>query len=59
MGRNYLAHHAGDAANAVLAAAGFLLIWLELVLSRFWRLKKQRPSFNGSEIENFTRWRRR
>jgi transposase, IS5 family len=32
MGRNYLAGHAGDAANAVLAAVGynfkFLLIWL-------------------------------
>ena len=39
MGRNYLAHHAGDAANAVLAAAGYnfhlLLRWLELVLPRF------------------------
>ena len=32
MGRNYLAHHAGDAVNAVLAAAGYnlhlLLRWL-------------------------------
>jgi IS5 family transposase len=31
MGRNYLAHHAGDAVNAVLAAAGYnfhlLLRW--------------------------------
>jgi len=39
MGRNYLAHHAGDAVNAVLAAAGYnfhlLLKWLELLLSRF------------------------
>jgi IS5 family transposase len=39
MGRNYLAHHAGDAVNAVLAAAGYnfhlLLRWLELLLSRF------------------------
>ena len=39
MGRNYLAHHAGDAVNAVLAAAGYnfhlLLRWLELFLSRF------------------------
>ena len=38
MGRNYLAHHAGDAVNAVLAAAGYnfhlLLRWLELLLSR-------------------------
>ena len=39
MGRNYLAHHAGDAVNAVLAATGYnfhlLLRWLELLLSRF------------------------
>jgi hypothetical protein len=38
MGRNYLAHHAGDAVNAVLAAAGYnfhlLLKWLQLLLSR-------------------------
>jgi IS5 family transposase len=36
MGRNYLAHRAGDAINAVLAAAGYnfhlLLKWLELLL---------------------------
>jgi IS5 family transposase len=36
MGRNYLAHRAGDAVNAVLAAAGYnfhlLLKWLELLL---------------------------
>lgn len=36
MGRNYLAHRAGDAANAVLAAAGYnftlLLRWLRLLL---------------------------
>ena len=35
MGRNYLAHRAGDAVNAVLAAAGYnfhlLLKWLELL----------------------------
>jgi IS5 family transposase len=39
MGRNYLAHHAGDAVNAVQAAAGYnfhlLLRWLERLLSRF------------------------
>ena len=39
MGRNYLVHCAGDAVNAVLAAAGYnfhlLLRWLELLLSRF------------------------
>jgi transposase, IS5 family len=36
MGRNYLAHRAGDAANAVLAAAGYnfrrLIRWLKLLL---------------------------
>ena len=36
MGRNYLAHQAGDAINAVLAAAGYnfrlLLNWLRLLL---------------------------
>jgi len=35
MGRNFLAHTAGDAANAVLAAAGYnfrrLLKWLALL----------------------------
>ena len=39
MGRNYLVHRAGDAVNAVLAAAGYnfhlLLRWLELLLSKF------------------------
>ena len=53
MGRNYLAHHAGDAVNAVLAAAGYnfhlLLRWLELCCLDSWRLRKQRPPFNGSE----------
>jgi IS5 family transposase len=36
MGRNYLAHRAGDAANAVLAAAGYnfrrLIRWLGILL---------------------------
>jgi IS5 family transposase len=36
MGRNFLAHHDGDAINAVLAAAGYnfrrLIAWLGLVL---------------------------
>ena len=35
MGRNYLAHRAGDAINAVLAGAGYnfrLLRWLKLLL---------------------------
>ena len=44
MGRNYLAHHAGDAVNAVLAAAGYnfhlLLKWLELLLSKFLAAQK-------------------
>jgi IS5 family transposase len=44
MGRNYLAHHASDAVNAVLAAAGYnfhlLLKWLELLLSRFLAAQK-------------------
>ena len=38
MGRNYLAHSTGDAANAVLAAAGYnfrrLIRWLRLLLLR-------------------------
>jgi transposase, IS5 family len=37
MGRNYLAHAAGDASNAVLAAAGYnfrrILAWLRLLLA--------------------------
>ncbi len=36
MDRNYLAHHAGDAANAVLAAVGYnfslLIRWLRFLL---------------------------
>ena len=44
MGRNYLAHHAGDAVNAVLAAAGYnfdlVLRWLELLLSKFLAAQK-------------------
>jgi transposase, IS5 family len=39
MGRNYLAHHAGDAINAILAAVGYnfrlLLAWLAALLRRF------------------------
>jgi transposase, IS5 family len=38
MGRNYLAHRRGDAANAVLAAAGYnfrrLIRWLRLLLRK-------------------------
>ena len=53
MGRNYLAHHAGDAVNAVLAAAVITSIsrsngWSSCCLDSS-RLKKQRPPFNGSE----------
>ena len=50
---NYLAHHAGDAVNAVLAAAGYnfrlLLRWLSSCCLNSWRLRKRRPPFNGSE----------
>jgi hypothetical protein len=59
MGRNYLAHRAGDAVNAALAAAGYnfhlLLKWLELLLSRFLAAQKAsgRPSI-GLRIKNFT-----
>lgn len=39
MGRNYLAHRRGDAANAVLAAAGYnfrrLIRWVRLLLRLF------------------------
>jgi IS5 family transposase len=38
MGRNYLAHRSGDAANAVLAGAGYnfrlLILWLRLLLAK-------------------------
>ena len=38
MGRNYLAHRTGDAANAVLAAVGYnfrlLIRWLRILLSQ-------------------------
>ena len=41
MGRNYLAHRAGDAANAVLAAAGYnfslIIRWLRLCLRQILR----------------------
>ena len=44
MGRNYLAHRAGDAVNALLAAVGYnfhlLLRWLQLLLSRFLAAQK-------------------
>ena len=58
MGRNHFAHHAGDAANAVLAAAGYnfhlLLKWLEFLLSDSGSSKSSsRPSM-GLKIENFT-----
>jgi IS5 family transposase len=42
MGRNYLAGRAGDAANTVLAAAGYnfrrLIAWLKLLLCLVWEL---------------------
>jgi transposase, IS5 family len=58
MGRNYLAHHAGDAVNAVLAAAGYnfhlLLRWLELLLTGFLAAQKSSSPSIGPKIENFT-----
>ncbi len=40
MGRSYLAHRAGDANNAVLAAVGYnfrlLLNWLRLLWLQIW-----------------------
>jgi IS5 family transposase len=49
MGRNYLAGRAGDAANAVLAAAGYnfrrLIAWLKLLLCLVWaRLRLETPT---------------
>jgi IS5 family transposase len=50
MGRNYLAHRAGDAANAVLAAAGYnfrlLIRWLKLLLSKILALLVGEPIVN-------------
>ena len=59
MGRNYLAHHAGDAVNAVLAAAGYnfhlLLRWLEFLAVQIPGASESsgRPSM-GLKIETFT-----
>jgi transposase, IS5 family len=54
MGRNYLAGQAGDAINAVLAAAGYnfrrLLAWLGLLFSAIWiALTAQSRSKPGQE----------
>jgi len=50
MGRNYLAHRAGDAANAVLAAAGYnfrlLIRWLRLLLRQILRLLSAKTQLN-------------
>ena len=59
MGRNYLAHRAGDAANAVLAAAGYnfhlLLRWLELLLSKIpGGSESSGRASMALKIENFT-----
>ncbi|MDR3465778.1 MAG: hypothetical protein P4M07_07525, partial [Xanthobacteraceae bacterium] len=47
MGRNYLWHRAGDAANAVLAAAGYnfrrLIKWLSLLLFEIFSSKALLP----------------
>ena len=54
MGRTYLAHHAGDAVNAVLAAVGhnfhLLLRWPEFGAVRSLVFQKQRLALYGSEI---------
>ena len=52
LGRNYLAHAAGDASNAVLAAAGYnfrrLIRWLRLqllkILAAFWPASQIKPA---------------
>jgi IS5 family transposase len=52
LGRNYLAHAAGDAINAVLAAAGYnfrrLIRWLRFMLLRFlialWHASQLKPT---------------
>ena len=56
MGRNRLAHAAGDAANVVLAAAGYdfrrLLVWLRL-LFRVWLaalIATAKPPFNRTAL---------
>ena len=47
MDRNYLAHRHGDAANAILAAAGYnfrrLLRWLKLLLCLIFHALSRRP----------------
>ena len=47
MGRNYLGHRAGDAANAVLAAAGYnfslLIRWLSFLLFEILRRLNAHP----------------
>jgi IS5 family transposase len=52
MGRDHLAHRAGDAINAVLAAAGYsfhlLIKWLELLLSSFLAAPKPPPTFQSA-----------
>jgi IS5 family transposase len=55
MGRNYLAGQAGDAINAVLAAAGYnfrrLMAWFSVLLSAIWiALTAQSCSKPGHEI---------
>ena len=50
MGRNYLWHREGDAANAVLAAVGYnfrrLIRWLSLLLRQILASLFLRPSIN-------------
>jgi len=54
MGRNYLAHRAGDAANAILAAAGYnfsrLIRWLRLLLCKILLRLFALPQINPTQI---------
>jgi len=58
MGRNYLWHRAGDAANAVLAAVGYnfrrLIRWLSLLLSDFCSSQAEITVLHGRPTTSFT-----
>ena len=54
MGRNYLAGPAGDAINAVLAAAGYnfrrLLAWLAILLLAFLAANARQPNSDNQPV---------
>ena len=54
MGRNFLAHAAGDAINAILAAAGYnfrrILAWLRLLCAWFMLLMTLNRSQNYQPV---------